>query len=88
MLVANLGNKLKHPICNLNIHIYNHPLKFYDVITAYAAKNLKPSGKLYFEINQKFGNEMIELLKNFDFDNIELIKDINNNDRIIRGEKR
>ena len=66
----------------------NHPLKFYDVITAYAAKNLKPSGKLYFEINQKFGNEMIELLKNFDFDNIELIKDINNNDRIIRGEKR
>ena len=31
---------------------------------------------------------MIELLKNFDFDNIELIKDINNNDRIIRGEKR
>lgn len=66
----------------------NHPLKFYDVITAYATKNLKPGGKLYFEINQKFGNEMIELLKKFDFDNIKLIKDINNNDRIIRGEKR
>lgn len=63
------------------------PLKFYNVICDYAARNLTKGGLLYFEINRKYGKEMIGLLEKYNFKNIELRKDINNNDRIIRGEK-
>lgn len=66
----------------------NSPLKFYEKITEYAARNLRSRGKLYFEINRKYGKEMQLLLENFGFINIELRKDISNNDRMIKGEKR
>ena len=64
------------------------PLKFYEKITEYAARNLRSRGKLYFEINRKYGKEMQLLLEKFGFINIELRKDISNNDRMIKGEKR
>ena len=66
----------------------NSPLKFYEKITEYAARNLRSRGKLYFEINRKYGKEMLLLLEKFGFINIELRKDISNNDRMIKGEKR
>lgn len=66
----------------------NSPLKFYKKITEYAARNLRSRGKLYFEINRKYGKEMQLLLEKFGFINIELRKDISNNDRMIKGEKR
>ena len=66
----------------------NLPLKFYEKITEYAARNLRSRGKLYFEINRKYGKEMQLLLEKFGFINIELRKDISNNDRMIKGEKR
>ena len=66
----------------------NSPLKFYEKITEYAARNLRSRGKLYFEINRKYGKEMQLLLEKFGFINIELRKDISNNDRMIKGEKR
>ena len=66
----------------------NSPLKFYEKITEYAARNLRSRGKLFFEINRKYGKEMQLLLEKFGFINIELRKDISNNDRMIKGEKR
>lgn len=66
----------------------NSPLKFYEKITEYAARNLRSRGKLYFEINRKYGKEMQLLLEKFGFINIELRKDISNNERMIKGEKR
>ena len=66
----------------------NSPLKFYEKITEYAARNLRSRGKLYFEISRKYGKEMQLLLEKFGFINIELRKDISNNDRMIKGEKR
>ena len=66
----------------------NSPLKFYEKITEYAARNLRSRGKLYFEINRKYGKEMQLLLEKLGFINIELRKDISNNDRMIKGEKR
>lgn len=65
----------------------NSPLKFYNIICDYATRNLTKGGLLYFEINQKYGKGMIALLEKYNFKNIELRKDINNNDRIIKGEK-
>jgi release factor glutamine methyltransferase len=63
----------------------NDALLFYRKIAALAQKNLSVSGQLYFEINQYLGKEMIELLEGMDFKNIELRKDIYENDRMMLG---
>jgi release factor glutamine methyltransferase len=64
----------------------NDALIFYRKIAALAQKNLSPNGKLYFEINQYLGKEMIALLEKMNFKNIELRKDIYGNDRMITAD--
>ncbi len=59
------------------------PLLFYDAISDYAKVNLKIGGKLYFEINEHYGNAVKELLTNKGFKNVNIVKDINEKDRII-----
>jgi release factor glutamine methyltransferase len=61
----------------------NDALIFYRKITELAQKNLLENGQLYFEINQYLGKEMIDLLEKMNFKNIELRKDIYDNDRMI-----
>lgn len=61
----------------------NDALVFYRKIAALAKSGLKESGQLYFEINQYLGKEMTDLLEKMDFKNIELRKDIYDNDRMI-----
>jgi release factor glutamine methyltransferase len=61
-------------------------LIFYKKIAELAKKSLSPNGKLYFEINQYLGKEMIEMLEKMNFKNIELRKDIYGNDRMIKAE--
>ncbi|MES2395291.1 MAG: peptide chain release factor N(5)-glutamine methyltransferase [Bacteroidota bacterium] len=61
----------------------NDPLLFYRSIADFALKNLKQNGELYFEINQAFGPETKLLLEKRGFKNIVLVKDINNNNRIL-----
>jgi len=60
-------------------------LIFYRKIAELAQKNLSENGRLFFEINQYLGKEMVELLTEMNFKNIELRKDIYGNDRMIRG---
>ena len=64
----------------------NDALVFYRKIAELAQKNLSPNGKLFFEINQYLGKEMMELLENMGLKNIELRKDIYGNDRMIKAE--
>jgi len=63
------------------------PLLFYDVISDFALHYLKPNGQLYFEIHQDFGQETMELLKQKGFEQIEVIKDLFENDRIVQSKK-
>ena len=60
-------------------------LIFYRKIALLATKNLNQNGQLFFEINQYLGNEMIALLSDFSFSDIELKKDIYENDRMTRA---
>jgi len=60
-------------------------LLFYKFITDFALKHLKQNGKLYFEINQAQGLETKQMLESKGFKNILLIKDLNNNNRILQG---
>lgn len=61
----------------------NDALIFYRKIATLAQKNLLENGQLYFEINQYLGEETKELLETLNFKNIELRKDIYDNDRMI-----
>ncbi|MDN3674269.1 peptide chain release factor N(5)-glutamine methyltransferase [Flavobacterium branchiarum] len=63
----------------------NDALIFYRKIAELAKKNLAKNGSLYFEINQYLGKETVELLEDLDFKNIELRKDIYDNDRMTRS---
>lgn len=61
------------------------PLVFYQAILNFAKNNLKEKGTVYFEINEYLGAEMIELFNKNNFSNIELRKDIQGKDRMIKG---
>ena len=61
------------------------PLLFYEEISKKALTVLRKNGYLYFEINENFGNETIKLLEEIGFVNIELKKDINGKDRMIKA---
>lgn len=62
-------------------------LIFYRKIAELGQKNLVQNGQLYFEINQYLGTEMMDLLQAKNFKDIELRKDIYDNDRMIFGLK-
>ena len=61
----------------------NDALIFYRKIAELAQINLSENGQLFFEINQYLAKEMVDLLEEMNFKNIELRKDIYGNDRMI-----
>ena len=63
----------------------DNPLIFYKAIAKKASTVLRKNGLLYFEINEKFGKEIINLLEEIGFVNIELKKDINGKDRMVKA---
>lgn len=81
--------EIKNNVLNYEPHLAlfvddNDALIFYRKIASLAHRNLLPNGQLYFEINQYLGKEMIDLLGKMDFVNIDLRKDIYDNDRMIK----
>lgn len=64
------------------------PLVFYRAISKKAKEALKPRGKLYFEINEALGKQVVDLLAALDYTKIRLIKDLNGKDRIVAAVKR
>jgi release factor glutamine methyltransferase len=78
-------NVLEHEP-HLALFVEDHDaLIFYEKIAELARKNLSNSGQLYFEINQYLGKEMVGLLEEMNFKNVELRKDIYGNDRMVLG---
>lgn len=62
------------------------PLVFYKRITNISSKHLVKGGSLFFEINQYLGKETEQLLKDHNFSEIELRKDMFGNDRMLKGK--
>ena len=60
-------------------------LIFYRKIAKDCENHLNENGLFFLEINQKLGNETLELFKNFS--ESELIKDLSGNDRFVMGRK-
>ena len=65
----------------------SNPMMFYSAILKAADTILLPGGRLYFEINEVMGPSMIKLLGSAGYRGINVIKDINNKDRIVKGIK-
>jgi release factor glutamine methyltransferase len=59
------------------------PLIYYKAIINFALEHLNPNGKLFFEINENYGEELKTLLTLHQYKNISLLKDINNKNRFI-----
>ena len=64
----------------------NDPLIFYRKILEFAQKTLKPNGQVWFEINEKFGNDMKNLCFEKGFKNVEIIKDFRGKERILKAD--
>jgi len=70
------------------LFVSNHdPLVFYKAIADLALKNLENGGYLFFEINEYLGEETLAMLSAKGFKNIELRKDMQGKDRMIRCRK-
>ena len=64
----------------------NNPLIFYERIASTATYLLNPNGFLFFEINERFGAEVLELLVNKGFKQVELRKDLSGKDRMVKAQ--
>lgn len=62
-----------------------NPLIFYEAIANFALINLSKDGLLFFEINEYLGEQTVNLLKDKGFVNIELKKDMQGKDRMIKA---
>jgi release factor glutamine methyltransferase len=64
----------------------DNPLIYYKKISEFAQKKLNLNGNLYFEINQNYGRELIDLMNQiFPKSKLILIKDLSGNDRFIHA---
>lgn len=63
------------------------PLLFYDEIAQKGKPHLKENGLLYYEINRAFGAQTLNLLTSYDYNSLELRKDMYGNERFVRGRK-
>lgn len=62
-----------------------NPLLFYDTISDIAVKHLTKNGSLYVEINEQFGEDVALLFNKKGFNKVEIIKDINGKNRMVRA---
>ena len=63
------------------------PLIFYRCIAELGQNWLKPGGSLYFEVHSDFGKEVSDLVSTLGYKSVELRKDLNGRDRMVRGRK-
>jgi release factor glutamine methyltransferase len=60
-------------------------LLFYKKISEFSLKHLKPGGSLFVEINEALGKPVMSLFRSAGFGNIELKKDMQGKDRMIKA---
>jgi release factor glutamine methyltransferase len=60
-------------------------LKFYKAIAEFGLHHLNKNGQLFFEINEMMGKQVRELLTHCRYSNVELKKDLQNKDRMVKA---
>lgn len=62
-----------------------NPLLFYKQISQEASLALKPGGRLYFEINRRYGSETAAMLKGMGYDDVSVLTDTYGNERFVKA---
>ena len=65
----------------------DNPLIFYQKIAEIAQEKLKPSGLLFFEIHEKLAEETKQLLRELNFQHIEIKQDLQGKNRMLKAVK-
>ena len=60
------------------------PLRFYRQILALAKKQLNSDGQVWFEINERMGEEMLSLCRQIGFSNAEVLEDFAGKPRFVK----
>jgi len=63
----------------------NDALIFYQKLSGFALKHLNPGGSLFVEINEVVGNEVVNLFQSAEFRNVQLKKDMQGKDRMVKA---
>ena len=63
------------------------PLLFYNAIVDFAQSHLNPGGSLYFEIHEAMGEEVKQQLTQKGFINVQVKKDMQGKDRMVKATK-
>lgn len=63
----------------------NESLIFYEALVDFGKKRLYPNGTFYMEIHEEIGPDIVNLFKENGYDNVELRKDLQGKDRMIRA---
>jgi release factor glutamine methyltransferase len=63
----------------------NDALLFYRKLSGFALKHLNRGGSLFVEINEASGNEVVELFQSAGFSDIQLKKDMQGKNRMVRA---
>lgn len=64
------------------------PLQFYRAIAGFAAVSMESPGYLFFEINERFGREVRDMVRSCGFSQVEILQDIQGKDRFLKATKR
>ncbi len=62
-----------------------NPLVFYKVLIEKAKESLRPNGLLAVEINERFGEEVLQLFRSHKFEHVQVLSDLYGKDRIVKG---
>ncbi len=79
-------NVLKHEPHSALFVPDNDPLLFYKALADFGKAHLKNEGQLFWEINESYGSECIDLLQEKGFIGVQLKKDINGKDRMVSAQ--
>jgi release factor glutamine methyltransferase len=84
-------SKMRTNVLNYEPHLAlfipeNQPFLFYERILFLGKQLLTIGGKIYFEINEQFGKEMIALFQKYGYQEIELKEDLFGKSRMIVGK--
>jgi release factor glutamine methyltransferase len=61
------------------------PLAYYRALLTAADGLMPDEGKIYFEINEAMGEQMLDLVTSYGYSDVSVINDINGKNRIIKG---
>lgn len=63
------------------------PLLFYRTIAGLGLEILSKRGKIYFEINERYGQQTVNMMTAIGYSNAKIIKDIFGKDRIVSAQR-